>query len=116
FSFFYDNDLTDVSFYTVDQVFDYLVKNLSSEITSLRNPHRLQWQITFRALERAELIFDAVDDYKIAEKLIKSISLLNLFSRPDTLLDKNLLKEYYHITPVIRSQRVEMILALYTHT
>ncbi|MFV0216664.1 hypothetical protein OBJ92_06440 [Empedobacter falsenii] len=110
FSFFSDNDLTDISFYTVDQVFDYLVKNLSSEITSLRNPHRLQWQITFRALERAELIFDAVDDYKIAEKLIKSISLLNLFSRPDTLLDKNLLKEYYHITLGIRSQRVEMIL------
>src|SRR5690606_11195190 len=110
FSFFSDNDLSEVSFYTVDQVFDYLVKNLSSEITSLRNPHRLQWQITFRALERAELIFDAVEDYKIAEKLIKSISLLNLFSRPDTLLDKKLLKEYYHITLGFRSQRVEMIL------
>lgn len=110
FSFFSDNDLSEVSFYTVDQVFDYLVKNLSSEINSLRNPHRLQWQITFRALERAELIFNEYDDYKIAEKLIKSISLLNLFSRPDTLLDKNLLKEYYHITLGIRIQHVETIL------
>lgn len=110
FSFFSETDLSNESFYTVDQVFDYLVKNLSSEINSLRNPHRLQWQITFRALERAELVFTEKEDYVTAEKLIKTISLLNLFSKPDTLLDKNILKEYYHIALKIRTQRIESIL------
>lgn len=115
FSFFNDTNLSNDTFYTVDHVFDYLVKNLSSEINSLRNPHRLQWQITFRALDRAELIFSDIEDYRLAEKLIKTISLLNLFSRPDTLLDKDLLKEYFHITLGVRSQRVITILDQLTH-
>lgn len=110
FSFFSNNDLTKIPFFTVDQVFDYLVQNLSSEINSLKNPHRIQWEITFRALERAELIFSEKEDYDTAKKIIKSISLLNIFSRPDTLLDNNFFNEYYNITLKIRKHRIEGIL------
>ena len=42
-------------------IFKYLVNTLSSEINSSDNPHRAQWLTTFRALERAELVFE--NDY-----------------------------------------------------
>ena len=62
------NDDTDYSiknlkidFYTVANVYDYLVNSLPTEINSRDNPHRAQWLTTFRALERAELVFE--EDY-----------------------------------------------------
>ncbi|UVD80044.1 hypothetical protein NWE55_01765 [Myroides albus] len=82
------------TFYSVDVVFDYLIKNLATEIHSYKNPHRVQWQIAFRALDRAELLFENKLDFEIASKCIKTICLLNLFAVTNSNLDKDILTLY----------------------
>ena len=97
------NDDTDYSvkklkedFYSVPNVYDYLVNTLSSEINSSDNPHRAQWLTTFRALERAELVFE--DDYRQASEVIKTIGLVNIFSKVGGLLDKDFISSYFKLT------------------
>ncbi|MBD8083022.1 hypothetical protein [Chryseobacterium caseinilyticum] len=97
FSFFNDlenNGLQYEQQYSVDQVFDYIVRNLSSEVNNYKNPHRVQWQIAFRAFDRAELIFEEKVDYTIANQIIKCVCLLNIFAKTDSLLDQNILSQY----------------------
>ncbi|MDM1508312.1 hypothetical protein HX082_02745 [Myroides odoratimimus] len=102
FSFLSDLDTKNLeestTFYTVDVVFDYLIKNLATEIHSYKNPHRVQWQIAFRALDRAELIFEDKLDFEIASKCIKAICLLNLFAVTNSSLNKETLIQYFSIT------------------
>lgn len=97
------NDDTDYSvkklkedFYSVSNVYDYLVNSLSSEINSSVNPHRAQWLTTFRALERAELVFDK--DYLKASEVIKTIGLVNIFSKVGGLFDKDFIINYFNLT------------------
>ncbi|MEJ5053914.1 hypothetical protein [Sphingobacterium sp. MYb382] len=101
FSFLSDlegNGLISEKNYSVDQVFDYIVKNLSGEINNYKNPHRVQWQITFRAFDRAELIFDDKEKYTIASQVIKCICLLTIFGKPDSVLDEKVLSQYLSLT------------------
>lgn len=86
------------NFFTIDNVFDYLIKNLASEIHSYKNPHRIQWQIAFRALDRSELIFQNKLHFEIASKCIKAICLLNLFAVSNSTLNNETLIEYLSIT------------------
>ena len=97
------NDDTDYSikklkdnFYSVSNVYDYLVNTLSTEINSSDNPHRSQWLTTFRALERAELAFE--DDYKQVSEVIKTIGLVNIFSKVGGLFDKAFISRYFKLT------------------
>ncbi|WP_233898298.1 ATP-binding protein [Tenacibaculum piscium] len=97
------NDTTDYSihkldddFYTVSNVYDYLVNTLSTEINNSNNPHRTQWLTTFRALERAELIFK--QDYLQVSKVIKTIGLVNIFSKIGGLFDKEFITNYFSLT------------------
>ena len=97
------NDDTDYSikklngnFYSVSNVYDYLVNTLSSEINSSDNPHRSQWLTTFRALERAELAFE--DNYKQVSEIIKTIGLVNIFSKIGGLFDKAFIFRYFKLT------------------
>lgn len=97
------NDDTDYSikklkenFYSVSNVYDYLVNTLSTEINSSDNPHRAQWLTTFRALERAELAFE--DDYKLVSDVIKTIGLVNIFSKVGGLFDKAFISRYFKLT------------------
>lgn len=97
------NDDTDYSvkklkedFYSVSNVYDYLVNTLSSEINSSDNPHRAQWLTTFRALERAELVFE--DNYLQASEVIKTIGLVNIFSKVGGLFDKDFIVTYFKFT------------------
>ena len=82
--------------YNIPKVYDYLVNSLSTEINSLFNSHRAQWLTTFRALERAELFFE--EDYEYACKIIKTVLLINLFSKTGGLLDDKLLIDYFKLT------------------
>lgn len=97
------NDDTDFSikkaknnFFSVSNVFDYLVNTLSSEINGFNNPHRAQWLTTFRALERAELVFE--DDYQKVAEVIKTIGLVNIFSKVGGLFDKDFINSYFNLT------------------
>ena len=86
----------DGKFYSISNVFDYLVNTLGSEIYSFNNPHRVQWQICFRSLERAELIEDI--DYELVSELIKTICLVTVFSKVGGLFDKDFISKYIHHT------------------
>jgi|TARA_B110000259_G_scaffold56860_1_gene67150 hypothetical protein len=97
--------LKDKEFYTVSNVYDYLINSLATEINSGENPHRTQWLTTLRALERAELVFE--DDYSRAEEVIKTIGLVNLFSKAGGLFDEKFIINYFKLT---RAFDVEVIL------
>ncbi|GLU45408.1 hypothetical protein [Allomuricauda sp. NBRC 101325] len=83
-------------FYTVPEVFNYLVNTMPSTIESPENPHRPQWRTTFNALERAELNFD--ENYGLASDVIKTIGLVNIFSKAGGCLDKDFLVNYFLLT------------------
>ena len=83
-------------FYTVSNVYDYLINSLATEINSGENPHRTQWLTTLRALERAELVFE--DNYSEAAEVIKTIGLVNLFSKAGGLFDEKLIENYFKLT------------------
>ena len=121
------NDDTDYSvkklkqdFYSVSNVYDYLVNTLSSEINSSDNPHRAQWLTTFRALERAELVFE--DDYLQASEIIKTIGLVNIFSKVGGLFDKDFITRYFKLTrgfnalPILDKLERSGIIRFYKHS
>lgn len=121
------NDDTDYSvkklkedFYSVSNVYDYLVNTLSSEINSSDNPHRAQWLSTLRALERAELVFE--DDYMQVSEVIKTIGLVNIFSKVGGLFDKDFIANYFKLTrnfnalPIINKLEKTGIVRFYKHS
>lgn len=121
------NDDTDYSikklkqdFYSVSNVYDYLVNTLSSEINSSDNPHRAQWLTTFRALERAELVFE--DDYQQVSEVIKTIGLVNIFSKVGGLFDKDFIANYFKLTrnfnalPILDKLEKTGIVRFYKHS
>lgn len=83
-------------FYSVSNVYDYLVNSLPSEINSFDNPHRAQWLTTFRALEKTELIFN--DNHETVSEVVKTISLVNIFSKIGGLFDKKFIVDYFSLT------------------
>ena len=85
--------ITNKEVFTVADCFDYLIKNLTSEIEDgEKNPFKAQWKATVVALEKSEFLF--VDNFKDAAKIIKTICLVNIFSNASGRLDKNILGVY----------------------
>lgn len=79
--------------FTIADCFDYLVKNLSSEIQDgEKNPFKPQWKAAAIALEKAEFIFD--ENFDSASRIIKTICLVNIFSSAGGTLDHEVLMEY----------------------
>lgn len=110
FTFLNDNTKFSINsfngkFYSISNVFDYLVNTLGSEIYSFNNPHRSQWQTCFRALERSELIVDV--DYKLVTELIKTICLVNIFTKAGGLFDKKFISQYVHYTSEFDGELIE---------
>ena len=85
-----------VDFYNVADIFNYLLNAIPTEISGSDNPHRPQWLSTFRALERCELIFK--ENYLLASEVVKTISLVNIFSRTGGRFDLNFINEYFQLT------------------
>lgn len=92
-------------FYSVSNVYDYLINSLPTEINSPDNPHRAQWLTTFKVIEKSELYFE--DDFKLASEVIKTISLVNLFSKIGGLFDKDFIISYFKLT---KSKDVSLVL------
>ena len=79
--------------FTVADCFDYLIKNLTSEIEDgEKNPFKPQWKAAVVALEKAEFLFS--DNYEEASKVIKTICLINIFSSASGRLDEKVLTVY----------------------
>ena len=121
------NDDTDYSikklkevFFSVSSVYDYLVNSLATEINSGSNPHRAQWLTTFRALERAELVFD--EEYTIVSELIKTIGLVNIFSKAGGCFDTIFIARYFSLTKgidvsgALRKLETAGIIRFYKHS
>lgn len=92
------------NFFAVSNVYDYLVNSLPTEINSAENPHRAQWLTTFRALEKAELIFN--DNFEVVSEVIKTISLVNIFSKVGGRFDKKFIIEYFNLTRTIDVNKI----------
>ncbi len=79
--------------YHVAKVFDYLTKNLTSELEDKdSNPHKPQWRAILTALEKADALNP--DDFEDIANIIKCIGLINLFSKPLGRLDRHFLDTY----------------------
>lgn len=106
--------------FSVPKVYDYIVNSLPTEINNPNNSHRVQWLTAFRAIERAELFFQ--EDYPVASDLIKTILLVNLFSKTGGLLDKSFLIKYFKyvenadVRKVIEKLFKSGIIRFYSHS
>jgi hypothetical protein len=110
FTFLSDDSVVSINsfngrFYSVSNVFDYLVATLGSEIYSFNNPHRPQWQTCFAALERIELVEGL--KYDLGTEILKTICLVNIFTKSGSLFDKNTIALYLHHTGKFNRLEVE---------
>jgi len=83
-------------FYNLSNVFDYLIYNHHSFLSSKYNPHYLQWNAIKNALERVESIFD--ENRNEALDIVKTIGLLNIFGASGASLNDDFLIKYLSST------------------
>jgi len=79
-------------FYSVSEVYDYLIFNFYSFLNSRFNPDFSAWKSIKSTLERVESSFDK--DVNQYVKLIKTIGLLNITTLSGSSLDKTFLVNY----------------------
>ncbi len=100
FSFIESNDPHGLSdflskkkpYYNLSSVFDYLIHNYYSLLSTKYNPHYAQWSSIKTALDQAEVGYEGkIDD---AHQLIKTIGLLNIFSNSSVKIDDQFLEQY----------------------
>lgn len=99
FSFLESTDYTSIRqfdrsnpFYNLSNVYDYLIFNFYSYLTSGGNLDRTAWVAIQSALERVE---NEVDEYQSdCQKMIKTIGLLNLFASQGAKMGLAFLDEY----------------------
>jgi len=89
--------------YNVSNVFDYLSRNLSTEITSASNPHKAQWKSVHIALDKAEVMLES--DYHNLSQVIKVIALVNIFGKSAGILDANTLEHYLLLSSDIKNPK-----------
>ena len=82
--------------YNLGCVYDYLMGNHYSVITSRDNPRYVQWAAIQRAIERVEGVVDK--DAHDALKVVKAIGLLNIYGLESTRFDTDVLHEYGKIS------------------
>ena len=84
------------SFYTVAEVYDYLIENLNSTIQSMENTHRGQWSAIFKALDKCDVLFEK--NAEIYQNVVKLIGLVNIFSKNGGVLDEEFINSYFTLT------------------
>ncbi|MEX2410535.1 MAG: hypothetical protein WD607_04045, partial [Candidatus Paceibacterota bacterium] len=90
----YDSNIN--PFFNLHCVYDYLIHNHHSYLSSKYNPHYVQWNALKKSLERIESGFEA--DVNGLKKIVKVIGLLNIFATEGAEIDGNLLKTYVEIS------------------
>lgn len=88
----FEHNYKESPYYGLNKVYDYLVYNHFSYISSKSNPDYSKWYAIKIALERVEGIF--VKDIDEIKKIIKAIGLLSLFSSGGAKLDQKFLESY----------------------
>lgn len=88
----FDNKIT--PYFSISQVYDYLLNSYYSFLTTKYNPHYIQWSAIRRALERIEGLFKDADTQKHAGNLLKVIGLLNIFATNAARLEPRFYANY----------------------
>ena len=83
---------TDNPFYNLSCVYDYLIFNFYSYITSKYNPDFSSWTAIRSSIEEIERVIDTNQDEYI--KVVKVIGLLNIYAAKGSILDLDFLSEY----------------------
>ncbi|WP_444660080.1 hypothetical protein [Flavobacterium columnare] len=90
----YQHSVLNDSFYSVAEVYDFLIHNYFSFLNSRYNPDFSAWKSIRTSLEKVESLFDKnLLDY---EKLIKTIGLLSVFGQAGSYINRDFLTNYAH--------------------
>lgn len=87
----------DTPFYSLSQVFDYLVYHYYSQVTGPFNPDYRSWVLMLDSIEKAEGFFEDAE-LLVALDLIKIVGLLNLFGRKSLIINSDFLTQYTKLT------------------
>ncbi|MBV6421401.1 MAG: hypothetical protein DAHOPDDO_02676 [Ignavibacteriaceae bacterium] len=79
-------------YFNLVDLFDYLINNFYSLLSSKYNPDYLKWTVIKSTLERAEVLFEKASVAK--EKIIKAIGLLNILAPAGSKINTEFLKKY----------------------
>lgn len=100
FTFLNDTDYLGIHAYATEQypyynlvcVYNYLIQNFYNLLSSVHNPHYLQWGAMRRAIERVEATID--ERLVAALELVKVIGLLNIFAPAGARISEYFLISY----------------------
>jgi len=79
-------------FYSVSDVYDYLIYNFSYILQSRNNPDFFKWRVVSSALDRADNLM--IKDVPECKSLIKTIGLLDLVHNQNATISKSFLAKY----------------------
>jgi len=88
----FQHSQTKEGFYTITDVYEYLVFNYYSFLNSRYNPDFSAWKAIKTAIEKVETSFEC--NIKEYNQIIKTIGLLNINSQAGSTLDKSFLVSY----------------------
>jgi hypothetical protein len=99
----FDNKIN--PFYNISCVYDYLMYNFYSSLTTKHNPNYGQWATIRNSIERVE---GELGSYvKDGIKIVKAIGLLNLFTHNSGIVDETFLCNYAQISLGIENPKIE---------
>lgn len=88
----YQHSILNDSFYSIAEVYDFLIHNYFSFLNSRYNPDFNAWKSIRVSLEKVESLFDEnLLDY---EKLIKTIGLLSIYAQAGSYINREFLIKY----------------------
>jgi hypothetical protein len=87
-----DYDRSSNPYYNLNCVYNYMIQNFYSYLSTKYNPDYMQWSAIRNALERAAAIFEGNHD--AAAKIVKTIGLLNIFASKSAKIDRYFLLKY----------------------
>tara|TARA_R110000868_G_scaffold411183_2_gene702171 strand:- start:226 stop:2712 length:2487 start_codon:yes stop_codon:yes gene_type:complete len=79
-------------YYNLSCVYDYLMHNYFSFLTSKFNPHFSQWATIRTAIEKIEGLFS--ENQEEAIKIVKTVGLLNILASATGIIDLEFIKKY----------------------
>src|SRR5690606_34971164 len=88
----YQHSILQEGFYSVAEVYDFLVYNYFSDLNSRYNHDFSAWKAIKTSLEKVEVLFDNhLPEY---EKLVKTIGLLSINAQAGSYIDRDFLTKY----------------------
>jgi len=88
----YQHSILNDSFYSIAEVYDFLIQNYFSFLNSRYNPDFSAWKSIRMSLEKVESLFD--ENLKDYEKLVKTIGLLSIYAQAGSYINRNFLIKY----------------------